>query len=81
MDNDDNPYPKEVVRNISDCTGTDRHWVNSEQTFDHVGHAYLALFQVATFKGWTDIMADATDATDVSVNGCWRDGCQRPELC
>ena len=35
--------------------------------FDHVGYAYLSLFQVATFKGWLPIMADATDARQVST--------------
>ena len=29
--------------------------------------AYLALFQIATFKGWMDIMDDAVDMVDVSV--------------
>lgn len=33
--------------------------------FDHVGKAYLSLFQVATFKGWMQIMKDATDSRDV----------------
>lgn len=28
--------------------------------------AYLALFQIATFKGWMDIMDDAVDMVDVS---------------
>ena len=33
--------------------------------FDHVGWAYLSLFQVATFKGWMKIMADAVDSRNV----------------
>ena len=33
--------------------------------FDHVGNAYLALFQVATFEGWMEVMADAVDAREV----------------
>jgi hypothetical protein len=36
--------------------------------FDHVGKAYLCLFQVATFKGWIQIMNDAIDSTDVRLN-------------
>ena len=28
--------------------------------------AYLALFQIATFKGWMDIMDDAVDMVNVS---------------
>ena len=41
-------------------------WINSEMKFDHVGWAYLSLFQVATFKGWMKIMADAVDSRNVS---------------
>jgi hypothetical protein len=33
--------------------------------FDHVGKAYLCLFQVATFKGWIQIMNDAIDSREV----------------
>ena len=29
--------------------------------------AYLALFQIATFKGWMDIMDDAVDMVNVSI--------------
>ena len=35
-------------------------------SFDNVMLAYLALFQIATFKGWMDIMDNAVDSTDVS---------------
>lgn len=35
--------------------------------FDHVGNAYLCLFQVATFNGWMEIMRDAVDSRDVSA--------------
>lgn len=35
--------------------------------FDHVGKAYLCLFQVATFKGWIIIMNDAIDSRDVCL--------------
>ena len=68
VDNDGAVYPVEIVNNETDCDTSkypDRHWVNAEMNFDHVGYAYLSLFQVATFKGWTIIMADATDARAV----------------
>ena len=48
-----------------ECAEKNYTWVNSKITFDHVGHAYLALFQVATFEGWMEIMADAVDAREV----------------
>ncbi|KAM9163518.1 sodium channel protein type 5 subunit alpha-like [Pangshura tecta] len=40
-------------------------WENAKVTFDHVGMGYLALLQVATFKGWMDIMYAAVDSRDV----------------
>ena len=42
--------------------------------FDHVGNAYLALFQVATFEGWMEVMADAVDAREVWAER-WLPGC------
>ena len=42
--------------------------------FDHVGNAYLALFQVATFEGWMEVMADAVDAREVWAKR-WLPGC------
>ncbi len=48
---------------------TNVDWVNSAMNFDHVGKAYLSLFQVATFKGWIGIMNDATDSRSVSGHG------------
>ena len=41
--------------------------MNPRITFDNVGVAYLSLFQIATFKGWTDIMDDAVDAVGVNL--------------
>ncbi len=35
-----------VVNNKFECFEKNYTWVNSKITFDHVGHAYLALFQV-----------------------------------
>ena len=34
--------------------------------YDNVGLAYLCLFQIATFKGWMDIMDDAIDSVEVN---------------
>ena len=31
-----------------ECAEKNYTWVNSKITFDHVGHAYLALFQVVS---------------------------------
>merc|ERR1719410_2331652 len=64
--NEDNlRLPVTVVKDKWECADKNYSWVNSKIPFDHVGHAYLALFQVATFEGWMEIMADAVDATEV----------------
>ena len=56
----------EIVPNVEACLSENNtKWVNSRITFDHVGHAYIALFQVATFKGWIPIMNDAIDSREV----------------
>lgn len=53
--------PYEEVKNINECNKKNYSWVNSKINFDNVINAYLALLQVATFKGWIEIMADAAD--------------------
>ena len=35
--------------------------------FDHVGKAYLSLFEVAIFKGWTAVLYDAGDSREVKL--------------
>ena len=57
----------EIVPDVDQCLHENNtEWVNSKITFDHVGHAYISLFQIATFKGWQQIMNDAIDSRDVS---------------
>uniref|UniRef100_A0A8C1E249 Sodium channel protein n=1 Tax=Cyprinus carpio carpio TaxID=630221 RepID=A0A8C1E249_CYPCA len=46
-------YPKEL------------RWRNVKINFDNVGNGYLALLQVATFKGWMPIMYAAVDSRKV----------------
>ncbi|CAF1639120.1 unnamed protein product [Rotaria magnacalcarata] len=57
----------ENVTNKIDCLNRNFTWENSRIHFDNVLSGYLALFQVATFKGWIDILADASDAKEVDV--------------
>ncbi|RZB40765.1 Ion trans and/or PKD channel domain containing protein [Asbolus verrucosus] len=45
------------------CKSKNYSWVNSQMNFDNVGNAYLSLFEVAMFKGWTQIIHDAVDST------------------
>ena len=57
----------EIVPDVVTCLSENNtEWVNSKITFDHVGHAYISLFQIATFKGWQQIMNDAIDSREVS---------------
>ncbi|XP_042144936.1 sodium channel protein para [Ixodes scapularis] len=50
------------VPNRHSCETNNFTWDNPMINFDNVLNAYLALFQVATFKGWTDIMDNAIDS-------------------
>ena len=58
-----------VVANKSQCLALastmNYTWENSPIHFDNVGMGYLALFQVATFEGWMEVMDDAIDSTGV----------------
>ncbi|XP_043685465.1 sodium channel protein 60E isoform X4 [Vespula pensylvanica] len=56
-----------IVNTKDDCLNKNYSWENSKITFDHVGIAYLALFQVATFEGWMEVMEDAVDARGVDL--------------
>lgn len=57
----------QIVRDKWECYYNNFSWINSKISFDHVGIAYLALFQVATFEGWMEVMADAVDARGVDL--------------
>ena len=55
----------EIIPNVKTCIEENNtEWVNSPINYDDVGHAYISLFQVATFKGWLAIMADAIDSRE-----------------
>uniref|UniRef100_A0A8C7R3Y2 Sodium channel protein n=1 Tax=Oncorhynchus mykiss TaxID=8022 RepID=A0A8C7R3Y2_ONCMY len=66
----DETFPIEVVNNKSDClalANDSARWKNVKINFDNVGAGYLALLQVATFKGWMDIMYAAVDSRNVEL--------------
>ncbi|XP_026827719.1 sodium channel protein para isoform X19 [Ooceraea biroi] len=56
----------EIIPDRNACYAENYTWENSPMNFDHVGKAYLCLFQVATFKGWIQIMNDAIDSREVN---------------
>ncbi|XP_018122597.1 sodium channel protein type 5 subunit alpha isoform X2 [Xenopus laevis] len=53
---------KEMCDNISN---SEAYWTKTKVNFDNVGAGYLALLQVATFKGWMDIMYAAVDSREI----------------
>ncbi|XP_072523162.1 sodium channel protein type 4 subunit alpha A isoform X2 [Salminus brasiliensis] len=65
----DELMPMDEVNNRSDCMAlmhtNEVRWVNVKVNYDNVGLGYLSLLQVATFKGWMDIMYAAVDSREV----------------
>ncbi|XP_037379353.1 sodium channel protein type 9 subunit alpha [Talpa occidentalis] len=67
---DGSRFPQSVVSNRSEClalmnVSQNVRWKNLKVNFDNVGLGYLSLLQVATFKGWMDIMYAAVDSVNV----------------
>uniref|UniRef100_G3VEU9 Sodium channel protein n=1 Tax=Sarcophilus harrisii TaxID=9305 RepID=G3VEU9_SARHA len=72
-------FPETIVQNKSECEmlmytskdiilekiNEDVQWKNAKMNFDNVGNGYFSLFQVATFKGWLEILYSAVDSSDV----------------
>ncbi|KAK2914959.1 hypothetical protein Q8A73_005553 [Channa argus] len=71
--------PLEQVNNKTQCfeyinsNFTEVRWKNVKINFDNVGAGYLALLQVATFKGWMDIMYAAIDSRKVGQQPHYED--------
>ncbi|XP_072238417.1 sodium channel, voltage gated, type VIII, alpha subunit b isoform X4 [Leuresthes tenuis] len=71
-------HPDEV-NNKTQCLAliqqnfTEVRWKNVKINFDNVGAGYLALLQVATFKGWMDIMYAAIDSRRVEDQPLYED--------
>uniref|UniRef100_A0A8C9RZL1 Sodium channel protein n=1 Tax=Scleropages formosus TaxID=113540 RepID=A0A8C9RZL1_SCLFO len=69
----------DVVNNRTQCfqfinaNYTEVRWKNVKINFDNVGAGYLALLQVATFKGWMDIMYAAVDSRKVEDQPIYED--------
>ncbi|KTF88576.1 hypothetical protein cypCar_00019252, partial [Cyprinus carpio] len=69
----------DVVNNRTECFAlinanyTEVRWKNVKINFDNVGAGYLALLQVATFKGWMDIMYAAVDSRKVEDQPIYED--------
>ncbi|XP_063071129.1 sodium channel, voltage gated, type VIII, alpha subunit b [Engraulis encrasicolus] len=72
-------FNPEDVNNRTQCFAliesnhTEVRWKNVKINFDNVGAGYLALLQVATFKGWMDIMYAAVDSRKVEDQPMYED--------
>nr|XP_015209750.1 PREDICTED: sodium channel protein type 4 subunit alpha-like isoform X1 [Lepisosteus oculatus] len=59
-------YNASHINNRSECLAMNNmtlyYWTKVKVNFDNVGAGYLALLQVATFKGWMEIMYAAVDS-------------------
>ncbi|XP_048110700.1 LOW QUALITY PROTEIN: sodium channel, voltage gated, type VIII, alpha subunit b [Alosa alosa] len=72
-------FDPEEVNNRTQCfelinsNHSEVRWKNVKINFDNVGAGYLALLQVATFKGWMDIMYAAVDSRKVEDQPMYED--------
>ncbi|XP_042325977.1 sodium channel protein type 1 subunit alpha isoform X1 [Sceloporus undulatus] len=71
-------FPINEVNNYSQCeeliqANETARWKNVKVNFDNVGFGYLSLLQVATFKGWMDIMYAAVDSRNVLQQPVYED--------
>ncbi|XP_053115867.1 sodium channel protein type 5 subunit alpha-like isoform X3 [Hemicordylus capensis] len=71
----DDPLDSTIVNNMSDCQNLNEtgelYWTKVKVNFDNVGAGYLALLQVATFKGWMEIMYAAVDSREREEQPEW----------
>ncbi|XP_077160196.1 sodium channel protein type 5 subunit alpha-like isoform X4 [Paroedura picta] len=71
----DLPLDHNMVNNMSECQSLNEtgelYWTKVKVNFDNVGAGYLALLQVATFKGWMEIMYAAVDSREREEQPKW----------
>ncbi|XP_063675163.1 sodium channel protein type 9 subunit alpha-like isoform X8 [Bolinopsis microptera] len=55
------------IENKTQCIAKygEEAWQNSKINFDNTVMAFFALYQVATFEGWMEVMDDAVDSVDI----------------
>ncbi|KAG9343830.1 hypothetical protein JZ751_013211 [Albula glossodonta] len=67
-----------IVNNKTECLAlgletNETRWFNLKVNYDNVGMGYLSLLQVATFKGWMDIMYAAVDSREIESQPVYED--------
>ncbi|XP_062604353.1 sodium channel protein para-like isoform X2 [Saccostrea cucullata] len=65
VDSDGNKLSTNLTANKTECLSKNHTWENSRINFDDVPQSLLALLQVATYKGWIEVMNDAIDSTEI----------------
>ena len=48
-------FTSQIINNVTECREANYTWVNSKINFDHVGYAYLALFQVVSLLHYINV--------------------------
>ncbi|XP_041736791.1 sodium channel protein type 4 subunit alpha B isoform X2 [Coregonus clupeaformis] len=72
-------FSADIVNNKTEChqlimEGNDEvRWMNAKVNYDNVPMGYLSLLQVATFKGWLEIMYGAVDSRFVEDQPIFED--------
>uniref|UniRef100_A0A8C7U0K2 Sodium channel protein n=1 Tax=Oncorhynchus mykiss TaxID=8022 RepID=A0A8C7U0K2_ONCMY len=71
-------FSADVVNNKTECYqlmegNDDVRWMNAKVNYDNVAMGYLSLLQIATFKGWMDIMYGAVDSRFVEDQPIYED--------
>ncbi|KAK2894312.1 hypothetical protein Q8A73_016796 [Channa argus] len=72
-------FDPDMINNKTQCFSliqenfTEVRWKNVKVNYDNVGMGYLSLLQVATFKGWMDIMYAAVDSREVEAQPKYED--------
>ncbi|XP_053406003.1 sodium channel protein 1 brain-like isoform X3 [Mercenaria mercenaria] len=57
----------DVIPDKATCLANNMTWQNYDINFDNVLQGFLALFQVATFEGWMEVMSLAVDSVGVDM--------------
>uniref|UniRef100_A0A6Q2YPE6 Sodium channel protein type 4 subunit alpha B n=1 Tax=Esox lucius TaxID=8010 RepID=A0A6Q2YPE6_ESOLU len=71
-------FPADIVNNKTECfeliaQNDNVRWMNAKVNYDNVGMGYLSLLQIATFKGWLNIMYDAVDSRRIEDQPIYED--------
>ncbi|PAA93328.1 hypothetical protein BOX15_Mlig005983g2 [Macrostomum lignano] len=68
QDSEGNQLDYSVIQNKTQCENNSAagySWTNTNINFDNVFIGYIALFQIATFEGWMELMKSGVDVTGV----------------